>query len=161
MHQMLSGANLYLLYCSLSPSSSQIIAGGFALLKFCRPCARWLPAARTLSPGLSAAVTGAGAGGTSAGSARCPEPPSTRNSVHMDQATPQMEEVFAGMERGRKGEKKYARVLKKMQNSLWSAFGEFPVKQRSLVFQIMPRDQKLKTHLTVAANRSTVQNFQD
>lgn len=111
---MLNGADFYLLlYSSLSPSSLQIIAVGFALLKFCRPCATWLRAARTLSPGPSAAVTGAGAGGTSAGSAPSPEPLTTRNSVHMDQAIPQMEEVFAEMKRGRKGEKNMLACLRK------------------------------------------------
>lgn len=116
---MLNGADLYLLpYSSLSPSPSQITGGGFALLRFCRPCARWLPAARALSPGPSAAATAAGAGGTSAGSAPCPEPPTTRNSVHTGQATPQMEEVFAGMKRGGKGEKHMLACLRKWKNFL-------------------------------------------
>lgn len=160
--QMLNGANVYLLlYFNPSPSPLQIIAGGFALLKFCRPCARWLRAARTSSPDPSAAATEAGAGGTSAGSAPFPEPPTTRNSVHMDQATPQMEEVFAGMKRGRRGEKNMRTYLKKKQKSLWSSFGEFPVKHQSLIFQIMLRDQKLKTRWTVAANIIAVQKFQD
>lgn len=159
---MLNGADLYLLpYPSLSPSPSQTTAGGFALLRFCRPCARWLRAARTLSPGPSAAATGAGAGGTSAGSAPSPEPPSTRNSVHMDQATPQMEEVFAGMKRDRKGEKHMLAYLRKCMIVFEVPLENFLLKQQSLIFQIMLRDQKLKTHLAVAANRSTGQNFQD
>lgn len=111
---MLNGSDVYLLLLlDLSTSSLQIIAKGFALLKFYRQCVRWLRAAGILSLNLSAAVMGAGAGVTSANSVHFPEPHNIRNSVHTDQAILQMEEVFAGMKRGRKGEKNMLMYLRK------------------------------------------------
>lgn len=112
--QMLNGSDVYLLlFIDLSTSSLQIIAKGFALLKFYRQCVRWLQAAGILSLNLSAAVMEAGAGVTSVSCVPFPEPPSIRNSVHTDRAILQMEEVFTGMKRGRKGEKKMLTYLRK------------------------------------------------
>jgi len=114
IHQVLNGSDVCLrLSLDLSTSSVQIIAKGFALLKFYRQCVRWLQAAGILSLNLSAAVTEAGAGVTSVSFVHFPEPPSIRNSVHMDQAILQMEEVFSRMERGTKGEKNMLTYLRK------------------------------------------------
>lgn len=111
---MLDGSDDYLiLFLDLSTSFLQIIAKGFALLKFYRQCVRWLQAAGILSLNLNAAVTEAVAGVTSVSSVRFPEPPNIRNSVHMDQAILQMEKVFAQMKRGRKGKKNMSTYLRK------------------------------------------------
>lgn len=61
----------------------------------------------------------------------------------MDQAILQMEEVFAGMKRGRKGE-----------DCLWSSFEGFPAKQEFDFFQMLLRDQKLKTSLNSHCNQN-------
>lgn len=111
---MLNGSDVYLmLFFDLSTSSLQIIAKGFALLKFYRQCVRWLQAAGILSLNLSAAVMEAGAGVTSVSSVRFLEPPNIRNSVHTDQAILQMEEVNAGIKRDRKRGKNMLTYLRK------------------------------------------------
>lgn len=116
---MLDGSDVYLvLFLDLFTSFLQIIAKGFALLKFYRQCVRWLQAAGILSLNLSAAVMEAVAGVTSVSSVRFPEPPNIRISVHMDQAILQMEEVFWRDEKRQKREKEYAHIFKEMRNSL-------------------------------------------
>lgn len=152
---MLHGSDVYLLlFLDLSTSSLQIIAKGFALLKFYRQCVRWLQAARILSLNLSAAVMEAGAGVTSVSSVHFPEPPNIRNSVHMDQAILQMEEVFAGMKRGRKGEMDMLIYLKKCR-ILFEVPSKNFLQNNSLIFQMLPTDQKLKTHLNSSCNQNT------